>query len=104
MKLFTTGFETEFIDADDLFECLRIIRQQLEIERGYKILCKGAKQNVHPSSLSRQMNGGVSAYELTMGSPARMECIINIFDEANPEEVDTVDHQMEFYRRWVESL
>lgn len=103
MKLASTVFESEFIEANDLFECLRIARKNLE-ERGYKVLCKGAKKNVHPSSLQREMTGGLSAYELTMENFGKSERMVNIFDEAEPEEVDTVDCQLEYYQRWLNRL
>ena len=43
-------------------------------------LCKDAKINVHPSSMSSQVSLGVKAYELTAGKRAFLDDVVNIFD------------------------
>jgi len=85
----------------DVFSAFLNLREAMP---GYVFQCKGAKMNVHPSRASSQMGGGLMAYELYLGCPARRESIVNIFDsEVVVEEVSPKD-QVEFFKRWLRSL
>lgn len=63
-------------------------------------MCKGAKINVHPSSMSSQMSLGVKAYELTLGKRASLDDIVNIFDYEENNLTNNPDVQEEFFLRW----
>jgi hypothetical protein len=66
-------------------------------------MCKGAKINVHPSTMSSQMTLGVKAYELTLGKRALLGDIVNIFDYEESNLTNNPDLQEDFFIRWYES-
>ncbi|WP_454870104.1 hypothetical protein [Pseudomonas lini] len=84
----------------DFYDCLGNIR-----EEHYDIvfLCKGAKINVHPSSMSSQMSLGVKAYELTLGKYASRSDLVNIFDYEENNLTNNPEIQRDFFMRWIES-
>ena len=86
--------------GDDFYECLGKIRKE---HSHVTFLCKGAKINVHPSSMSSQMSLGVKAYELTLGKYALRSDIVNIFDYEENNLTNDPQIQKEFFLRWVES-
>src|SRR5712691_10642003 len=57
--------------AGDFFECLIQLRKQLE-PGGYRFLVNGARRNVWPSGMGRDMGAGLQAYCLTLGKPAQI--------------------------------
>jgi hypothetical protein len=63
-------------------------------------LRKGAKINVHPSSMSSQMSLGVKAYELTLGKRESLEDVVNIFDYEENNLTNDPNIQEEFFLRW----
>lgn len=69
-----------------------------------KFLCKGAKLNVYPSNMARQVSQGMVAYELTLGKQATRDNIVHIFDFEDENISNTPDEQIEFYKKWVNSL
>lgn len=83
--------------GDDLYKCLGNIRKD---HPDVIFLCKGAKINVHPSSMSSQMSLGVKAYELTPGKRAFLDDIVNIFDHEENNLTNDPDVQKEFFLRW----
>jgi hypothetical protein len=87
----------------DCFAALQEIRREAE-GRGWQICCKGARQNVWPSQMSRQMSGGRMVFLLEMGRPARMDDLVEIFDQDAPEMYSTVAAQEEFAENWFQSL
>lgn len=89
--------------ADDCFAALQIIRREAE-GRDWKICCKGARRNVWPSAMSRQMGGGVKAYVLKMGQQAQADSLIEIFDDDDPEWYSWVSDQEAYANAWFESL
>lgn len=93
------GYSKTYSGAD-FYECFGHIRKE-----HYNIifLCKGAKINVHPSSMSSQMSLGVKAYELTMGKYASRNDVVNIFDYEENNLTNDPEVQREFFMRWVES-
>jgi hypothetical protein len=94
----------EFIStARDLFASMQEIRTGLEVP-GYKLLCNGARLDVFPSGMSRDMSGGMVAYVLTMGKYTTPEDIVRIIDPAAPEQIASVMQQEEFHKRWLDSF
>jgi hypothetical protein len=89
--------------AEDCFAALQIIRRQAE-GRDWKICCKGARRNVWPSAMSRQMGGGVKAYVLEMGQQGRADSLVDIFDDDQPESYSSVADQESYASAWIESL
>ncbi|UVL00354.1 hypothetical protein LOY56_08310 [Pseudomonas sp. B21-048] len=84
----------------NFYDCFGHIRKE---HRNIVFLCKGAKINVHPSSMSSQMSLGVKAYELTIGKYASMNYVVNIFDYEENNLTNDPEVQREFFMRWVES-
>ena len=91
------------IENDDLFNALIMLRRELEAEGG-NLLCNGARFDVYPSGMSREMGGGRKAYVLHQGSPALRDDLVDILDYSSPEFVGTIKQQEEFYEKWVSSL
>lgn len=89
--------------AYDCFAALQIIRRKAE-GRNWHICCQGARRNVRPSAMSRQMGGGVMAYVLETGQPGRMDSMVNIFDEDSPEAYASVADQEAYAHAWFQSL
>lgn len=87
--------------AHDLYACLGLLRADYPET---KFLCKGAKLNVYPSSMSSQMSAGVVAYELQLGKPAELDDVVNIFDYEEFDITSDIQQQRDFYKCWVGSL
>lgn len=94
------GGHSKTYSGDDFFECLGHIRKE---HCDVTFLCKGAKVNVHPSSMSSQMSLGVKAYELTLGKYALRSDIVNIFDYEENNLTNDPEVQRDFFLRWVAS-
>lgn len=86
--------------GDDFYKCLGHVRED---HRDVSFLCKGAKINVHTSSMSSQMSLGVKAYELTMGKRAFRRDLVNIFDYEENNLTNDPEVQEQFFMRWVDS-
>jgi hypothetical protein len=86
--------------GDDFYKCLGNVRRD---HRDIIFLCKGAKTNVHPSTMSSQMSLGVKAYELTLGKRALSDDIVNIFDYEEHNLTNDPNIQEEFFMQWFES-
>ena len=93
----------EKFEAGDLFEAMTDLRKILE-RTGAQLLCAGARVDVYPSGMGRDMGGGQMAYVTQLGRPGRLEDLVDIFDEAAPEQVGTVQEQRDFHKRWIKSL
>ncbi|WP_223487593.1 hypothetical protein [Pseudomonas sp. A-RE-19] len=93
------GYSKTYAGAD-FYDCLGNIRKE---HNDIAFLCKGAKINVHPSSMSSQMSLGVKAYELTLGKYASRRDLINIFDYEENNLTSDPEVQRDFFMRWVES-
>ena len=89
--------------CQDVFDGLCDIRKKLW-PMGIKLLCVGARMDVYPSGMARQMSGGVVAYRLKMGVPAQRPDVVRIFDAAAADQVGTVEEQADYFRRWSASL
>lgn len=83
--------------ADDYFEALCQIREQLE-KKSLIPFCYGASLNVYPSSLGRQVQNGLSAYQLAIGRHARD--LVHIFYANHDVIPATVQRQKEFFDEW----
>ena len=87
--------------AADCYAALQNVRRKSE-GRGWSIHCLGARRNVWPSAMSRQMGGGEKAYILTTGQPASE--IVLIFDlDLNPDG-STVAEQEAYSHSWLQSF
>src|SRR5262245_40134728 len=62
----------------DLFYCLLSLRQYLE-SRGLLLCCQGARRNVSPSGMTRQMSSGRLAYLLKPGVELSDDDLIDVF-------------------------
>jgi hypothetical protein len=92
---------TKKITGVDIYECLgKIIKERSDI----KFLCKGAKLNVRPSSMSSQMSSGIVAYEHRLGVKASRKDMVNIFDYDDQDIINDPQLQTDYFFRWLESL
>jgi hypothetical protein len=87
----------------DAFEAMIKLRLWLE-PHGYQLLCNGARLDVYPSQMARQMGGGFRAYKMTMGKPAEMNDRVKILDPAPAGAIATVSEQRAFYKEWLDSI
>jgi hypothetical protein len=88
---------------DDFFAALCTIRKQLESVE-LQPLCYGASRNVFPSRMSRDMGGGLKAYQLKRGNHAQMKDLVFIFDSGPDIDPASVAEQEAYYNQWLESL
>ena len=90
-------------DAPDFYECLRAFRRVIEPD-GFRVLCEGARPNVCPSGMTRQMGGAWKSYVHTLGQPGSMKDLVGTFDPVEGiASVGTVQEQDDFMRRhWEE--
>ncbi|PWC09423.1 hypothetical protein [Brenneria corticis] len=86
---------------DDFFSCFSELRRQIP---EMIFLCKGAKINVYPSRMSRQMSRGMTAYECTKGKPALRENIVHIFDYDDENISSTPEEQERYHKEWLMSI
>lgn len=86
----------------DLFECLVDLRQEFSVKK-YLLLCNGARVNVYPSPMSRDMGGARLAYLLTLGKQSKREDLIDIFNYAEFIDIGSVEEQKRFYNSWLKS-
>lgn len=89
------------VSDDDFFSCFSQLRQMLP---DMTFLCKGAKVNVYPSRMSRQMSRGMIAYECIKGKPALSENIVNIFDYEDEKISTSPKVQEEYHKEWLMSM
>ena len=76
----------------DLFECLISVRADLEAQ-SLLLCCQGAKKNVSPSGMTRQMSNGRLAYLLPVGRPVSDEDLVDVFAPAECSEVVSIADQ-----------
>ena len=95
-----SGWE-KYLSGLDIYDCLgKIIMHRPDI----KFLCKGAKLNVRPSSMSSQMSCGIMAYEHKLGIRASRKDLVNIFQYDDQDIINDPQMQTDFFHRWLESL
>jgi hypothetical protein len=85
----------------DLYKAMQALREHLEAKGG-QLLCAGARPDVVPSGMSRDMGGGRKAYVIQLGKQATE--IVDIFAYAEPAAVGTVQQQQKFVEAWWASL
>ncbi len=101
-------FESEFFDfkefsADDLFGCMAKFRDWLD-NYSFQPLCNGARLDVFPSAMSRQMSDGRLAYRHKLNCQCSRADLVDIFQPAPPEMLATTAEQKEFHEKWMKSL
>ncbi|WP_448111385.1 hypothetical protein [Pseudomonas lini] len=92
---------TKLFTGQDIYECFGKIIKELP---AIKFLCKGAKVNVRPSSMSSQMTSGIMAYEHKLGVRATRKDLVNIFDYDDKDIISDPQMQTDYFFRWLESL
>jgi hypothetical protein len=80
----------------DVFECLTQLRLELA-KYGYKPLCAGARLDVYPSGMCRDMGDGLSAYVLTPKKQTDLKDLVDIFEYAEPDLIASVEEQYNYY-------
>jgi hypothetical protein len=101
---FTCSTIPKIIFSDnDLFECLIQLRQKLA-QISYIPLCNGARCDVYPSRMSREMGGGIMGYVHQLNKHPTNDDLVNIFDYAELSMLVSVDEQKKNYRLWLDSL
>jgi hypothetical protein len=92
---------TKNLSGLDIYDCLgKIILHKPDI----KFLCKGAKINVRPSSMSSQMSCGIMAYEHKLGVRASRKDLVNIFQYDDQDIINDPQMQTDFFHRWLKSI
>lgn len=79
-------------DGNDSFECLTNLRLELE-SKSWQICCAGARIDVYPSGMSRQMSAGRKAYVHSPDPSAGGNYLIDIFDASHRSICGTVAEQ-----------
>jgi hypothetical protein len=98
-----SGMQGREFSNGDLFDALTSLRRALE-NTGVQLLCAGARPDVFPSGMSRDMGGGRKAYITKLGRPALQTDLVDIFDYSDPQSVGTVSDQQAFHEKWIASL
>jgi len=98
---YDNGVNSITSENSDYFSCFMDIRKR---NPHIKFLCKGAKINVYPSSIARQMSQGKVAYECTMGKSATRDNIVHIFDFDDENISNSPIEQIEYHKKWFDSL
>ncbi len=80
----------------DVFECLTNLRQEL-VKYNCRVLCNGARIDVYPSGMCRDMGSGLVAYIFKNGESVSEKDLVSIFDYADPELIASVEEQYNFY-------
>lgn len=86
------------VEDSDLFECLIQVRKRLESEGGL-ICCEGARWDVFPSGMARQMGGARRAYRLVPDRTAESPALVDIFAPTPCDAVVSVSEQIESVRK-----
>ncbi|MFD0026168.1 hypothetical protein [Streptomyces sp. NPDC058382] len=86
----------------DLIAALDSVRRALERE-GWLLAINAARPDVSQSGMLRG-SGSSRAYLLRPGKPGRLDAMVNLFDDAPPTAVTSVDAQHEAHEQWVRSL
>jgi len=94
------GFGTAEARADDAFEALCLIREELE-PFGWRIGVAGAQADVWPSGMSRDQGGGLGAYRMT---GERVGDVVDTFEPVDPDSVTTVALQRAESDRLYEAI
>jgi hypothetical protein len=82
----------------DVFECLTQLRLKLA-KYGCKPLCAGARLDVYPSGMSRDMGSGLSAQVMSQEPKTKWEDVqhVHIFDYTEPDFIASVEEQFNYF-------
>jgi hypothetical protein len=97
------GFRNLEFSNGDLFDAFTSLRVALE-EIGVRLLCAGARADVFPSGMSRDMGGGRKGYITKLGQPALRCDLVDIFDHCDAQFIGKVSDQQAFHKKWAASL
>jgi hypothetical protein len=97
------GFREREFSNGDLFDAFTSLRTALE-KINVQLLCAGARLDVFPSGMSRDMGGGRKAYITKLGCPALRSDLVDIFDYSDAQSVGKVSDQQAFHEKWIASL
>lgn len=97
------GLGTRRTVGPDQFECLLRLRDEVE-PLGYRMLVNGARRNVWPSRMARDMGGGRKAYVLALGRHSHRPELVDIFEPAPESETALVEEQRTFFKLWLAEL
>jgi hypothetical protein len=86
----------------DYFACLISVRRELEAE-GLVVCCQGARKNVWPSGMDRDMGAGLVAHVLTIGRKPRRDEHVRVLAPADAELIGTVTEQEQYFEAWRRS-
>jgi len=86
----------------DYFACLISVRRELEAE-GLVVCCQGARRDVWPSGMGRDMGAGLVAYALTIGRAPRQDEQVLVLAPADPDLIGTVADQEQYRDAWWRS-
>ena len=86
--------------GSDFYKCFAALRKDNDDLVFY---CKGAKTNVHPSSMASQMSLGLKVYELVIGKEPSIDDLVFIFDYEEKDLSGDPDEQRQFYLSWMAS-
>ena len=100
---FGVGLVGRELSNGDLFDELMSLRLELE-QHGVQLLCAGARSDVFPSGMSRDMGGGRKAYITKLGCPACRTDLVDIFDFSDAMSIGSVSDQRTFHQKWIMSL
>ncbi len=103
IQLYGEHVELTHFEGEDLFVCLTNIRLELE-KKGFLVACNGAREDVYPSGMSRQMSLGSVAYITSLGNPTQRKNLVNIFEPTLVDKVTSVGAQKEYHEKWLKSL
>ena len=85
------------------FDALCEIRGKLE-RQGLILWCNGAREDVYPSGMSRNMGAGDLAFRLEMGRPSVRSDLVDILEIPSEGVCVSIDEQRKFYERWLDSI
>ncbi|WP_307861031.1 hypothetical protein [Microbacterium sp. SD291] len=100
VEIVSAGFGTAQARADDAFEALCLIREELE-PFGWRIGVAGAQADVWPSGMARDQGGGQRAYRMTT---EQVGDLVDTFEPVDPETVTTVALQRAESDRLYEAI
>ncbi|MFI9815975.1 hypothetical protein [Saccharothrix variisporea] len=78
--------------ASDVFEALARLRRQLE-PTGHAVAVQGARRDVWPSGMTRDMSGGLQAYVMRPGEKATASDLVETLADAPVELLGTIAEQ-----------
>lgn len=89
--------------ADDFFEALTAVRQQLEMH-GLLPLVWGASRDVYTSPMARDLSHGQLAWRLVPGCKPAKDQLLNIFESGADMQVVSVAEQRACFEHWLASV